>query len=59
MKFFKKLHVYTLFYIGDIISRTIMDWWGWGYNWYNKCMVKSSELQDKYGLDKPWTTIKK
>lgn len=54
MKFFKLLHTYIWFYIGHFISKTFILNYGWGYDLYSKCMVKSSDLQDKYNLDRPW-----
>ena len=39
---------YTLYFIGDIISRTFMVWGnGYGFNAYNKIMLMSVDLDNE------------
>lgn len=46
--------VYIFYYIGDIISRTIMRWFnGFGYGVYSKLMLWSSNLDTNDILWKP------
>jgi hypothetical protein len=49
--------VYIFYYIGDIISRTIMQWFnGFGYNLYSKLMLWSSNLDTENIL---WKSVRK
>lgn len=49
--------VYLFYYIGDIISRTTMQWFnGFGYGIYSKLMLWSSNLDAE---DKLWKPVKK
>lgn len=70
MKWFKLFIVYTLFYLGDFVSRSF-NWRFWElvnnklfdllfttlFEMYNFFMISSIELQDKWNLDKPWTRV--
>jgi len=45
---------YLLFFIGDIISRTTMQWFnGFGYSIYSKIMNWSVNLDVKHNIWKP------
>lgn len=45
---------YIFYYLGDIISRTTMQWLnGFGYNLYSKLMLWSSNLDTENILWKP------
>lgn len=52
----KSFIVYTLYYIGDILSKSFN--WDLGvylfFKSYNWCMIKSLELQEKWNLEEPW-----
>jgi len=49
--------VYLFYYIGDIISRTTMQWFnGFGYRIYSKLMLWSSNLDTE---DELWKPVKK
>jgi len=49
--------VYLFYYIGDIISRTTMQWFnGFGYGLYSKLMLWSSELDTE---DRLWKPVRK
>ena len=51
----KQFIVNTLYWMGDIISRTyVFNQFGWGYNTYSKLMQKSLKLQEKWNLPEPW-----
>lgn len=46
----------TFYYIGDIISRTTMQWFnGFGYSVYSQLMIWSVDLDEK---DKIWKPVK-
>lgn len=46
----------TLYYVGDIISRTTMQWFnGFGYSIYSKLMNWSVDLDEN---DKVWKPVK-
>jgi hypothetical protein len=45
---------WLLYHLGDIVSVTIMRW-GYGYGFYNKVMLLSSDL-DEHG--KIWKDVK-
>lgn len=46
----------TFYYIGDIISRTTMQWFnGFGYSVYSRLMIWSVDLDEK---DKIWKPVK-
>lgn len=48
--------VYIFYYLGDIISRTTMQWFnGFGYGLYSKFMLWSSNLDTK---NKVWKFVK-
>jgi len=48
---------YIFYYLGDIISRTIMQWFnGFGYEIYSKLMLWSSSLDTE---DVIWKPVKK
>jgi hypothetical protein len=53
----KQLIVYTLYYIGHFISLLFKLRMNFLYPIYNWCMIKSSDLQDKYKLYRPWIKI--
>jgi len=48
-----KVTTHTLFYLGDIWSRTFLrfDYFAWTYSVYDVLMVGSFRLNEKYGLD--------
>ena len=49
--------VYLFYYIGDIISKTTMQWFnGFGYGVYSKLMLWSSDLDTE---DRLWKPVKK
>jgi len=52
----KSAIVYTLYYIGDFLSKSFE--WDLGVNLFFKLhtwfMLKSLALQDKWSLEKPW-----
>lgn len=54
----KKIIVYTLFYIGDLVWRSGLINMEIGYEVYQFFMIGSSDLQEKYGLDEPWKNPK-
>lgn len=48
--------VYLFYYIGDIISRTTMQWFnGFGYRAYSKLMLWSSDMDTE---DRLWKSAK-
>jgi len=48
--------VYIFYYLGDIISRTTMQWFnGFGYGLYSKLMLWSSDLDTE---NKIWKSVK-
>jgi len=50
----KLLLSYILYFIGDIISRTLM-FWGYGFKIYNKVMLWSVDLDNQ---GKIWKRVK-
>lgn len=53
----KKIIVHALYHAGDLVSRSFLFRFGWGYTIYNKLMTKSSDLQDKWKLNGPWEDV--
>lgn len=53
----KKFIVKFLCVLGDLTYRSYFFRYEWGYRLYNKLMTKSSNLQDKWKLKEPWTTV--
>ena len=53
----KKIITYMFYYMGDLVSRSFFFRYGWGYTLYNKLMIKSVKLQDKWKLAGPWQHV--
>lgn len=52
----KIIIIYTLYYIGDDLSKTFKYDLGvyLFFKLHNWCMLKSVALQDKWGFEEPW-----
>lgn len=55
----KQVFVNILYKMGDLISKSFIYKFEFGYDFYNYLMIKSLEYQDKWELKKPWKNIKK
>lgn len=54
----KKIIVLIIFWTGDLVSKLMyIPGFHGMYGTYNYLMSKSSDLQDKWGLDGPWKKV--
>lgn len=58
MKYVMRAVAETLFWLGDKVSYLVPALPGLFYPVYNKLMVWSVQIQDKYDLDGPWEKAK-